>query len=278
MIREYLFSLGEITKEQEIMICRSLKEGQYLNVANLNEITVLIDRSETELTEVALNSWRPGLDGPPHLHEQKEQIFYIVAGHGIVKIGDDVFTAKPGDFFFVPANAVHQTINKGTEPFEYLLYNAFLYADKEGHATYAEHVESVKETRRRQARTQNAGPNMAQEGQSPIIRGLMINNISSGKKIIADPCTKALILERNKTKRCEALYVSCPSKSKSKEETDTKNEYTLFVLSGTGFISIGTERRLLSRGDVVFVPRKMSLSVQAANKDLTFLSISTMIE
>lgn len=260
------------------MICRNLREGQYLNVANLNEITVLIDRSETELTEVALNSWRPGLDGPPHLHEQKEQIFYIVAGQGLVKIGDEAFTSKPGDFFFVPANAVHQTINKGTEPFEYLLYNAFFNADKEGHATYAEHVENVKETRRQQAQTQRAEPNKAEREQSPIIRGLMINNLSSGKKIVSDPCVKTLILERNKTKHCEAFYVSCPSKSKSKEETDMKNEYTLFVLSGAGFITIGTETLPLSRGNVVFVPRKMPMSVQAGHEDLTFLSISTMIE
>jgi quercetin dioxygenase-like cupin family protein len=66
------------------MICKYYRDGIKLNVADLNEITVLIDRSETELTEVALNSWWPGLDGPPHRHEQKEQIFYVISGRGTV--------------------------------------------------------------------------------------------------------------------------------------------------------------------------------------------------
>jgi len=47
------------------MICRNYHTGQKLDVAGLNEITVLIDRSETQLTEVGWNSWRKGLEGPP---------------------------------------------------------------------------------------------------------------------------------------------------------------------------------------------------------------------
>ena len=40
------------------MIHRYYKEGQKLDVAGLNQITVLLDRTETELTEIALNEWR----------------------------------------------------------------------------------------------------------------------------------------------------------------------------------------------------------------------------
>ena len=61
------------------MINRYRKDGQKLDVAGLNEITVLIDRTESELTEVALNEWRSGLEGPPHSHAEKDQIFYIVS-------------------------------------------------------------------------------------------------------------------------------------------------------------------------------------------------------
>lgn len=54
------------------MLCRHPSQiSQKLDVSGLNEITVLIDRSETALTEVAINSWSPGLDGPPHAHEAK---------------------------------------------------------------------------------------------------------------------------------------------------------------------------------------------------------------
>ena len=54
------------------MIHRYYKEGQKLDVAGLNEITVLLDRSETELTEIGWNCWRPNLDGPPHKHNDKD--------------------------------------------------------------------------------------------------------------------------------------------------------------------------------------------------------------
>ena len=64
------------------MLHRYYKDGQKLDVAGLNQITVLIDRSETELTEVGLNEWRPKLDGPPHKHDEKDQIFYISSGEG----------------------------------------------------------------------------------------------------------------------------------------------------------------------------------------------------
>ena len=37
------------------MINRHFKNGQKLDVAGLNQMIVLLDRSETEMTEVALN-------------------------------------------------------------------------------------------------------------------------------------------------------------------------------------------------------------------------------
>ncbi|MBM4144343.1 MAG: hypothetical protein FJ225_12235 [Lentisphaerae bacterium] len=61
------------------MIHKRYDEGERLDVAGLNEITVLIDRSLTARTEVGLNSWVPGQDGPPHRHEAKEQIFFVTA-------------------------------------------------------------------------------------------------------------------------------------------------------------------------------------------------------
>ena len=138
------------------MICRYVKQGNQLDVAGLNQITVMLDRSETQLSEAALNCWRPGLDGPPHKHERKEQIFYILAGEGAVRIGEDLFPAQADDLFYVPANVVHQTINRGQASLDYFLFNAFLDPDKEGHASFAEHVDKMKSQRLLQAQTQRA--------------------------------------------------------------------------------------------------------------------------
>lgn len=133
------------------MICRRYNEGQRLDVAGLNQIVVVIDRSETARTEVGLNTWRAGLAGPRHAHAEKEQTFLVTAGAGWVIVGQEKRRVGEGDVVFVPAGAEHQTIAADDQPLEYLLYNAFLTETREGHRTFAEHIEKVKATRRAQA-------------------------------------------------------------------------------------------------------------------------------
>ena len=133
------------------MICRRYNEGQRLDVAGLNQIIVVLDRSETARTEIGLNRWRAGLVGPRHKHDQKEQTFFVTGGSGWVVLGDEKRRVSRGDVVFIPAAAEHQTIADDEEDLEYLLYNTFLSDEKEGHATFAEHIEKVKSTRRAQA-------------------------------------------------------------------------------------------------------------------------------
>jgi quercetin dioxygenase-like cupin family protein len=256
------------------MICRYFKEGAKLDVAGLNEITVLIDRSETELTEVALNSWWPGLDGPPHKHEQKEQLFFVVSGEGRVKIGDEVWPAHPGDLFYVPANVVHQTINQGNDPLEYLLFNAFLNADKEGHASFAEHVDKMKATRKLQAETQRADAGAGKTLVTSKAKGKHINSIPGLKRKGASSSSKAILLDRADTQRAEAVLVNLSSKAKSAPEVHDDKEQTLFVLGGTGSITTNGETKPVKHGHVVFVPRNIPWTAQAGEDGLTCLSLN----
>jgi len=133
------------------MIHRRYNEGELLDVAGLNTIRVVLDRSETKRTEIGLETWRAGLVGPRHKHEQKEQVFFVTAGSGHVSVGDETREVRKGDMVYVPAGVEHQTTASPDEDLEYLLFNAFLSDEKEGHATFAEHIEKVKEVRRAQA-------------------------------------------------------------------------------------------------------------------------------
>ena len=94
------------------MIHRYYQDGDKLDVAGLNQITVLLDRSETELTEIGWNCWRAGLDGPPHRHDDKDQVFYITDGEGTVVLGEDRYEVSPGNAVYVPAGLIHQTITR----------------------------------------------------------------------------------------------------------------------------------------------------------------------
>lgn len=250
------------------MIHRSRNNSQKLDVAGLNEITVFIDRSETQLTEVAFNSWTPGLDGPPHAHEAKEQNFLVLGGRGEVVIGGERFSAQAGDFFYIPAGVVHQSIGLFKDQrLEYFLFNAFLDSTKEGHASFADHIDLVKDTRRKQADTQESGIAPAVGGGR---RGKKVETQS-----FAAPTTT--ILGRDGTQRCEALHHALAEAGKLEIAADTTKEQTFYVVSGSGIFQVGDESTPVSEGEVVFVPAGTAASIIAGSGGLKTVSFGTVI-
>jgi quercetin dioxygenase-like cupin family protein len=253
------------------MIHRNSLVGEKLDVAGLNEITVLIDRSETELTEVAMNSWCPGLDGPPHSHEGKEQIFLVTGGRGKVRIGGDQFAAEPGGFFYVPAGVFHQTIN--LEPdgrLEYFLFNAFLDADKEGHASFADHIAKVKDIRRQQAERQGESPKPLPTPSGSRARGKWVATQAIG-------AGRTLLLDRRETERCEAFLVQLAAQGELPRVADDTAEQTVFVLRGAGRITVDGKGQDVSAGDVVFVPPGATWHGVAAVEGLRFVAFGTVV-
>ncbi len=253
------------------MIHRHSRSGQKLDVAGLNEITVIIDRSETELTEVGLNAWSPGLDGPPHAHDQKEQNFLVTAGRGNVRIGDATYPASPGTFFHVPARIVHQTINRSPDArLEYFLFNAFLDASKEGHASFADHIEQVRETRRRQAATQSAAADPALAAA---------RTTKPGKRVVLADCAGArtVLVSRAEAERCEAVLLQLGAGESARDLGDGSKEQTCFVLAGSGRCLVGREPAALATGEVLFVPRGTSFEVTADADGLRLVSFGTVV-
>ena len=53
-----------------------------------------------------------------------ESAIYVVRGHGRFLTGNDLensLTIGPGDFIYVPQDAVHQPVNDGSEPLELIV-------------------------------------------------------------------------------------------------------------------------------------------------------------
>jgi len=262
------------------MMNRHYDQGQKLDVAGLNEITVLIDRSCTARTEVGHNSWHPGQDGPPHRHEAKEQIFFVTAGTGTVRVGAETFRVQPRDFIYVPAGMEHQSIAAGPGPLEYLLFNAFLDEDKEGHATFAEHIAAVKHIRRAQADRQDAaaGGGGAAAPSAPYRRSKHIRDIFGVKMYDFGSNTTHLLLDRAETARCEATVVSWPAGSKGAMVSHKEKEQTFFVLEGGGEVTVDGETQPVSVGDVVFVPWKAPHTTEAgAAGPLVYLCLNAIV-
>ncbi len=62
--------------------------------------------------------------GDYHLHEDMEQVYYITAGRGKMKIDDAIYEVAKGDAVHVPPMSRHQLINDGEEWIEHLIISA----------------------------------------------------------------------------------------------------------------------------------------------------------
>jgi len=259
------------------MICSNYQKGQKLDVAGLNVVTVLVDRSQTQLTEVGWNRWNKGLEGPPHSHEAKEQIFYVTDGQGIVVVGKARYAVKPGSLIYVPPTVVHQTIVTGDAPLSYFLFNAFLDGSKEGHASFADHIEKVKEVRRQQAQSQQAAVVGADASGVSDQPGKYVTDVHQGRVFDFGSNTSILLLERNETRRCEVTLVTWPKGNKGAMVAHQEKEQTFFVLSGRGQVTIGDETNEVGVGDVIFVPWNTPHTTAAPDMELSYLCFNTLV-
>lgn len=70
---------------------------------------------------IGLTHIYPKVTQKPHTHYANEQVLYILEGEGQYVINNEPFNITPGNFYFVPANGVHQTINKSNKPIKELV-------------------------------------------------------------------------------------------------------------------------------------------------------------
>jgi len=249
------------------VICRDYLQGEKLKVGNLNELRVLIDRSETRLSEAAMNSWRAELIGPPHSHAGKEQVFYITDGKGVVHVGAKTHQVQPGSLVYIPEGIVHQSVTDHSA-FTYFLFMAFLEPSKEGCASFAKHIEQVAAIRQQQAATGEAASDPE-----------LSKRVSKKKPRFFDDVrgtTTAMLVSKTDADGCEIERVGV-DKDTTRAAQYADREQTLFVLSGGGTMNLDSKECELKPGTVIFVPVNERQSVKAGSTGLTYLSFSTFI-
>ncbi len=73
---------------------------------------------------LAIATIPPGCASTPHYHVNCESAIYVVKGKGRFIIGeklDNEIPIGPGDFIYVPQDAVHQPVNDGSDPMELIV-------------------------------------------------------------------------------------------------------------------------------------------------------------
>jgi mannose-6-phosphate isomerase-like protein (cupin superfamily) len=66
----------------------------------------------------------PGFPGPPpHRHERLHDMFYVLEGTLMVRLGDQAREVGAGTFICVPPGVVHTFSNPGAHPVQFLNFN-----------------------------------------------------------------------------------------------------------------------------------------------------------
>lgn len=244
-------------------------------MAGLNQITVLLDRSETDLTEIGHNEWPSGMDGPPHKHDDKDQIFYITSGIGEIKLGDQLHSVQKGCMLYVPEGIVHQTNVGADGPLCYLLLNVFRDSEKEGHGTFEEHIEKVKLIRKKQAETQHAGEGLT---STNVKEPKFFKNIHTSIKSGLGTDESVMLLSRSETIRSEVSLITWTAQSEKTIRGHEDRELSFFILAGQGsIISIENQSQNLGPGDLLYVPRNTPYTIQIGRHGLKSLCLASLV-
>jgi mannose-6-phosphate isomerase-like protein (cupin superfamily) len=115
-----------------------------MDVQNIDRVPAFITKDGSEIRELlaARNSCirnqtlaearlPPGGATTPHHHVQTEEIYYILAGHGTIRVGDETQEVRPGDAIAIPPGASHQISNTGDVTLKFLCCCAPGYEDED---------------------------------------------------------------------------------------------------------------------------------------------------
>ena len=67
------------------------------------------------------NILNPGGSLEPYKHESEKRIYFILAGLGIARVGEEEQEAREGDTVYLPPRLAHSLRNTGTYPLRFLI-------------------------------------------------------------------------------------------------------------------------------------------------------------
>jgi mannose-6-phosphate isomerase-like protein (cupin superfamily) len=77
------------------------------------------------ITYVSFAELQPRLSHEPLVHNNHEEIFYIINGTGKIKIGNEEARLRDGDIIYIPENTTHSIVNDGEEMLKFLAFGGY---------------------------------------------------------------------------------------------------------------------------------------------------------
>ena len=107
---------------------------------------LIMDRAEAETSEAFMVVLEPGEAPPLHVHDDTEQVFFVLEGAGTLQIGSEPgqhFAVKVGDLVRIPPRTPHRIQCEGTERLVYLSVDCFVQGRPSAEPTWESHVRGI---------------------------------------------------------------------------------------------------------------------------------------
>ena len=133
-----------------VIIADSTAGARYEWPHHTNEL--LLDRKDSEGSEIFMTAIRPGESCPFHAHAENEQVYYMISGRGELRCRpageswETVAELRPGLVVYLPRRAEHAARCVGDETLVYLCVDVFPEGRPAHEPTWDAHVEAVKKT------------------------------------------------------------------------------------------------------------------------------------
>ncbi len=129
---------AKLKPKQFVFPTRRLK--RYRFPTHINDLVV--DRAEAAAAEVFVVVLGPGKAPPLHKHDDTEQIFYILSGSGVLRIGKEQqeHRVRTGDVVRIPPKTWHSIRGQGKKSLRYLAVDCFPGGRPKAEPTWEAHV------------------------------------------------------------------------------------------------------------------------------------------
>ena len=104
-----------------------------MDVRNINRVPAFTTKDGSQIRELlaARNSCirnqtlaearlPAGGSTTPHYHVKTEEIYYVLSGQGLMRVGEESRPVGPGDAIAIPPGVPHQINNTGTDVLKFL--------------------------------------------------------------------------------------------------------------------------------------------------------------
>jgi quercetin dioxygenase-like cupin family protein len=115
--------------------------SRYQFPTHINDL--VMDRSEARFSEVFIVVIEPGKAPPLHVHNDTEQIFYVIEGSGRLTIGKEDqknHSVRTGDIIRIPLGEWHSIEADSGEILKYVAIDCFGSVRNENEPTWDAHV------------------------------------------------------------------------------------------------------------------------------------------